>query len=396
MIAAKPQTLSEKVSGLRIIVLCSFVRWPLGGHSWQPLQYVMGLAHLGHDVYFVEDSGDYPSCYNPLTYVTDNDATYGLRFAARTFTKVGLGERWAYYDASASRWLGPCADRISHVCKSADLLINLSGVTSLRPWLLQIPARAFIDTDPVFTQINHLTDPVARDLALQHTAFLSFGENIGSPRCTIPDDGLPWQATRQPIVLQAWAATPGHAQGRFTTVMQWSSYSAREYQGLRFGMKSDSFLPYTNLPEQVGAEFELAVHGVPEAPPAPLQGKGWALRDPRQLTQDPWSYQRYIKDSKAEFSVAKHGYVCSHSGWFSERSAGYLASGRPVVTQETGFSDWLISPGGVVAFCTPEEAAAAIEEVNNRYEFHCQMARAVAEEYFDSCQVLTGLLERSL
>jgi hypothetical protein len=395
-IANESQVVSDGGDRLRIIVLGLIVRYPLGGHTLRHLQYVVGLARLGHDVYFVEDSGDEPSSYyNPLTYVTGTDATYGLRFVADTFARVGLGDRWAHYDARESRWLGPCAHRMDRVCKSADALIDVSGVNPLRPWLMQVPVRVLVDTDPAFTQIDHLTDSGARDLALQHNVFLSFGENVGSRRSAIPDDGLPWQPTRQPAVLDAWSAVPGPT-GRFTTVMQWNSYSECQYDGLRYGMKSDSFAPYTDLPERVGNILELAGHGVPEAPPAPLQGKGWELRDPRGLTRDPWAYQRYIRDSKAEFSVAKHGYVISRSGWFSERSACYLASGRPVVVQDTGFSDWLESPGGIVVFRTPEEAAAAIEEVDNRYEFHCQAARAVAEEYFDHRRVLTDLLKRSL
>jgi hypothetical protein len=261
---------------------------------------------------------------------------------------------------------------------------------------MEIPARALIDIDPVFTHIDRLTDSVARDLALEHTAFLSYGENFGSSRSAIPDDGLPWQATRPPIVLDAWPATPGSAQARFTTVMQWNSYPAREYCGLLYGMKSDSFAPYADLPMRVGNILELAMPGALEATPTLLQGRGWELRDPRETARDPWAYQRYIRDSKAEFSVAKHGYVFSRSGWFSDRSACYLASGRPVVTQETGFSDWLQSAGGVIPFDTPEEALAGIEEVNGRYEFHCRAARGVAEEYFDARKVLTELLERSL
>jgi hypothetical protein len=394
--AGGAQARLETDSRLRIIVLGLIVRMPLGGLCWHHLQYVMGLARLGHDVYFVEDSGDNASCYNPLTYVTDNDPTYGLRFATRAFAGAGLSDRWAYYDAHTSRWLGPCADCMSRVCESADLLLNLSGVNPLRPWVMQVPARALVDTDPVFTQLDHLADPATRDLALQHTAFLSFGENVGYPRSAIPDDGLPWHATRQPIVLKAWSATPGPTRGRFTTVMQWSSYPAREYQGLRYGMKSDSFVPYANLPERVGPILELAVTGFPEAPPVLLQGKGWELRDPRGPTREPWTYQRYIRSSKAEFSVAKHGYVVSRSGWFSERSACYLASGRPVVTQETGFTDWLEHEGGVIPFSTPEEAAAGIEEVNNRYEFHCRAARAVAEEYFDARRVLPPMIEHAM
>jgi hypothetical protein len=395
-ITNRSHTPSDRSSRLRIIVQGLIVRYPLGGHTWQPLQYVMGLARLGHDVYFVEDSGDHGFCYNPLTYSTEADATYGLQFATRTFAEVGLGERWAYYHAPTSQWFGPCGERIGRVCRSADLLVNLSGVNTLRSWFMQIPARTLVDTDPVFTQIGHLANSASRDLAMQHTSFLSFGENIGSPRSAVPDDGLPWQPTRQPIVLDSWSATPGPTQSRFTTVMQWNSYPAREHGGLRYGMKSDSFEPYAELPERVGHILELAMPGALEAPPAVLQGKGWELRDARQPTLDPWAYQHYIQNSKAEFGVAKHGYAVSHSGWFSERSACYLASGRPVVTQETGFSDWLRSRGGVIPFSSPDEAVAAIEEVNSRYEFHSRAARAVAEEYFDARKVLNDVLERSI
>jgi hypothetical protein len=372
---------------LRVIVLGYVVRGPLGGMAWHHVQYVMGLARLGHDVYFVEDSGDSPwSCYDPRTHINSTDPTYGLQFATRTFKRIGLGDRWAYHDAHTSCWLGPCADRILKLCARADLLFNLSGVNPLRPWLLDIPARAFIDHDPVFTQIQHLTDLAARTLALQHTAFFSFGENIGLSQSAIPDDGLPWRATRQPVILDAWPVTPAPAQGKFTTVMLWDSYPAGEYQGHHYGMKSDSFGPYLNFPKKAGRIFEL-VAGGPTAPRAQLKKAGWALRNPPGPSRELWTYQRYIQRSKAEFSVAKHGYVVSRSGWFSERSASYLASGRPVVVQDTGFSDWLQTGAGVIAFRTPEEALAGIEEVNRRYEFHCRAARAIVEDYW-----LSGIL----
>jgi len=378
---------------LRIIVLGYIVRGPLGGLVWHHLQYIMGLADLGHDVYFVEDSGDSLwCCYDPTRHITDTDPTYGLQLAKRTFERVGLGERWAYYDAHTSHWLGPCAERILSICATADLVLNLGGVASLRPWVMQIPVRALIDTDPVFTQIQHLTNSVIRNQALHHTAFLSFGENIGRNQCAIPTDGLPWQPTRQPICLDAWPMTVGTVQGKFTTVMQWESYAAPEYGKIRYGMKSDSFGPYIDLPQRTGAILELAV-GSPTAPRALLVSEGWEVRNPLEVALDPWTYQHYIHQSKAEFTVAKHGYVISRSGWFSERSAAYLASGRPVVTQETGFSDWLEVGFGVMPFTTPEEALEAIEEVNARYEFHCQAARAIAEEYFDARKVLTHLIE---
>jgi hypothetical protein len=384
----------RKTERLRIIVGGYIVRGPLGGYAWYHLQYVLGLAGLGHDVYFVEDSDDYPSCYDPVRDVMDTDPSYGLAFVDRLFSRADLGARWAYYDAHASRWLGPCSQQIVSLCETADLYINVAGVNPLRPWLRRIPGRALIDQDPVFTQIRHLTDPAAREQAAAHTAFFTFGENLCAGRAAVPHDGFPWQPTRQPVVLRAEAVTPGPAGGKFTTVMQWHSYPAREYGGVRYGMKSDSFDPYLDLPARVGRVLELAV-GSPKAPRAMLRRNGWTIRDPRGPTHDLGAYRRYIRRSKAEFSVAKHGYVVSRSGWFSERSLAYLAAGRPVLVQDTGFTEWLHAGAGVIAFTAPDEAVAGVEEINRRYEFHCRAAREVAEAYFDARRVLPDLLERS-
>ena len=382
-------------SRLRIIVLGYFVRGPLGGMVWSNLQYVLGLTKVGHDVYFIEDSDEYASCYDPARETFDIDPTYGLQFAERAFEKVGLGERWAYYDAHALRWYGPCAGRIFDICSTADLLLNLCGMNPIRPWLSEIPARALIDEDPAFTQIRHLTDPDARRLASQHTAFLSFGKNIGQQRCSIPNDGFRWHSTHQPVVLDSLTVTPGRANGKFTTVMQWESYPPREHGGLYYGLKADSFQPYVDMPAKTAANLELSVGG-PSAPIAMLQAKGWELSNAVQVTRDPWTYQDYIENSKAEFSVAKHAYVVSHSGWFSERSVTYLASGRPVVIQDTGFSDWLETGSGIIAFTTPEQALSGIEEINCRYDFHCRAAREIAREYFDACKVLPRLIQGAM
>jgi hypothetical protein len=385
---------------LRILVLGYIVRGPLGGLAWHHLQYVMGLARLGHDVWFLEDSDDYPSCYDPVRNVTDTDPTYGLAFTGAAFGRVGLADRWAYHDAHTERWLGPAAPRARELAATAEVLLNLSAVNPLRPWLLQVPQRALVDTDPVFTQIRHLTEPTAMRRAREHTAFLTFGENyglepvaLGQSTSGIPADGLPWQPTRQPVVLDAWPVTPGRPGGRFTTVMQWESYPAREHAGIRYGMKAESFAPYIDLPAGAGPVFELAL-GSPGAPRDLLRARGWRLRDPRRPTRDPWIYQRYLRHSKAEFGIAKHGYVVSESGWFSERTAAYLASGRPAVVQETGFSRWLPTGVGVIPFRSPAEALAGVAEVDARYPQHCRAAREVAAAHFDSDRVLSDLITR--
>ncbi len=283
----------------RIVVLGYIVRGPLGGPAWHHLQYVMGLATLGHDVYFMEDSDDVPwSCYDPVRNVTDTDPSYAL-------------------------------------------------------------------------------------------------ENIGSAGCSIPDDGFPWRAIRQPIVLDASPVTPGPANGKFTTVMQSDSYPAKEHRGRRYGMKSDSFGPYLNHPGQVEVPLELAL-GSLSAPHEHLQEHGWWVIDPREPTHDPWTYQRNLQRSRGEFGVAKHGYVTAQSGWFRERTAGYLACGRPAVVQDTGFSDWLPTGEGVLAFRSLEEAVEGIRDATTRYEQQCRAARALAEEYFEAGKVLTRLLESAI
>lgn len=380
-------------SSVRVVVLGYIVRGPLAGFAWHHAQYVLGLHNLGHEVLFIEDSQDYAACYNPDEDSMGKDPTYGLKFTGRLFTRLGLGEQWAYWNAHESSWLGAARGRAAEFCETADLLIHLSGKSPVRPWLEAIPCKALVDTDPCFTQIRHLKDTDSRAKAVLHDVFFTFGENFGAEACSIPEDGLPWQATRQPIVLEAWPVTVGPRDARFTTVMQWDSYQTELHAGRRYGMKSDSFDPFFDLPSRVSAELELAV-GSPTAPRKRLRDRGWRVRDPRTPTRDPWVYQEYIRRSKAEFSVAKHGYVVSQSGWFSERSAAYLASGRPVVVQDTGFQDWLHADAGVVPFKDREEAVAAIEDVQAHYGRHCQAARDVAASWFDSRKVLQDLVER--
>jgi hypothetical protein len=199
----------DAASRLRIVVLGYIVRGPIGGMAWHHLNYTLGLARLGHEVLFLEDSDDYESCYDPSTHQVGADPTYGLKFAAQAFGRLGLSDKWAYYDAHTRQWLGAAAERAVGFCEQADVLVNVSGVNPVRPWLENIPVRALIDTDPVFTQIRHLTDAAARSRATQHSAFFSFGELIATPQSAIPDDHFPWQPTRQPLVLDAWPFAPG-------------------------------------------------------------------------------------------------------------------------------------------------------------------------------------------
>jgi hypothetical protein len=378
---------------LKIAVLGYIVRGPIGGLAWHHLQYVLGLKKLGHDVLFIEDSEDYPACYNPETNEIGTDANYGLRFIDESFKSLDLEGLWSYFDFHTNQWFGNL--KAVEFLKSADILLNLSGVNPLRDWSAQVPNRVFVDTDPAFVQIRHLTNEKARNLAEQHDVFFTFGENFGADDCLIPDDGFDWQPTRQPVVLGAWNLTKGNKKGHWTTIMQWDSYKKVEFGGREFGMKSKSFGDFLDLPTQTKETFEIGV-GSESAPRELLQEKGWKVLNPLIPTRTIWTYQDFIQTSKAEFSVAKDGYVQSRSGWFSERSVVYLASGRPVLTQETGFSKFIETGKGLLSFSNQAEVLEGIERINRDYDFHCREARIIAEEYFDYKTILQDLLDKSL
>ena len=380
-------------SSLRILVLGYLVRGPMGGMAWHHLQYFMGLRQLGHDVWFLEDSGDTEyCCYDPSRGVTDANPSFGLKFAADCFERVGGSDRWAYHDALTGQWNGPAALKTGEILRNADLLLNLSCSHAVRPWFDRIPLRVLVDTDPLFTQIRHLTDPARKALAMRHNRFFTFGGNIGRKDCLIPDDGFPWKPTRQPIVLDAWHPAPAPDGAALGTVMQWDSYKPMEYMGRRYGMKSEMFSAYQDMPALSQSRFELALGGG-DAPRDELREMGWRLHNPNEVAADPWAYQTFIRQSSGEFTVAKHGYVVSRSGWFSERSAAYLASARPVITQNTGFTDWLPTGEGLFAFDTPQQARDACNEVWAHGAKHGKVARDIAEEYFDSRKVLNCLLQ---
>jgi hypothetical protein len=386
-------------SRLRIIVMGSLIREPTGGHAWANLSYVHGLAELGHDVFYIEDSDDYPTCYDPRISAATADPTYGLLFAGDALTRLGLGDRWAYYDAHAAEWKGARAGDARALCKSADLILSYSGMwgNPLREWLQTVPRRATIDGDPGFTQVRNLADPAFRRRCEAYTAFFSAGANIGKPGCTIPADGFPWGVTRLPVSLGAWPFVPGRPNGRYTTVMQWETFpKPLRYGGLTLANKSESFGPFGELPRQLGPIFDIAVRSRWASPAAMLRQAGWGIADIDSISRDPWTYQTFIQGSKAEFGIAKAGYVETRSGWFSERSAAYLASGRPVLHQDTGFSDWLPCGKGVFAFRSPDEVIDAVSWIDADYDAHCRAARELAAEYFSTDRLLPRLIDAAM
>ena len=384
-------------SRLNILVLGYIVRGPIAGMSWHHIQYIIGLNALGHQVSYCEDSGDSEyCCYNPNKGFINHNPFYGLSYLKKLFKKLNLENKWGYYDYHENVWHGKKAIEIYKRPSDYDLLINLSASNQIRDWMYKIPIRVLVDTDPVFSQIMNLQDSEKRANTLKHNVFFTFGENINSSKCQIPTDGFNWHPTRQPIVLDLWLNKSENHNGKFTNVMQWESYAPLEHNGIHYGVKADSFGPYFNLPKRTNQVLEIAL-GSSNAPRGKFRDNKWILMDPLEVSKDPWIYNQYIKNSKAEFSVAKQAYVKSRSGWFSERSASYLASGRPVLAQETGFSEWIETGGfGLLHFNSPEEAINGIETINANYQKHCNSARALAYEYFEAKKVLGDLIDNCL
>lgn len=375
---------------LRIVCSGYLVRYPLGGMSWHHLQYLVGFQRLGHEVTYFENYGWPNSCYDPSHRAMTADPGYGIAYTLNLLRSHGLDSRWCYLAEDGTVY-GMSRERLAQLCRECDVYFNLSNINWI-PELEQCRCRVLVDTDPVFTQIG--AHGLGGPFSWYHALF-TYGENVHRPGCDMPTGGAYWLPTRQPVVLDLWPVEGGDPSAAFTTVMNWSPLGDQEHEGQVYGQKDREFEPFFSLPRDAGELMEVAVN-VSRMVRKRLVDGGWRLVDPLDVTWDPWIYQRYLSASRAEFSVAKHGYVITRCGWFSERSLAYLASGRPVLIQETGFSDWLQTGAGVIPFNTPEQVLAGIEEINTHYESHCRAARAILEEYFDARKVLDGLIEAAM
>jgi len=376
---------------LKVVCAGGLVRYPLGGFTWHHLQYLIGLKRLGHQVTYFEHYGLPNSCWDPLRVAWTSVPSYGIDYARDLFQQHNLDDRWCFI-AEDGTYYGMPRTQLAQACRDCDVFLNLSNFNQI-PEIELCRRRVLVDTDPVFTQIrgHGLTESFS-----QYNVLATYGENVHKPGCEMPTADQTWVPTRQPIVLDLWNAANNSATGSFTTVMNWKAFGDRKYRGRVYGQKDRQFEPFFSLPAETGHLMELAM-GVP--PPQihdRLQAGGWVLRDPAQVTPTPSSYQAFIRDSRAEFSVAKHAYVSTGCGWFSDRSAAYLASGRPVVIEDTGFSSWLEVGLGALAFRSRDEALESISEVDGHYSRHSRAAREIAEAYFDSSKVLNSLLDKAM
>jgi hypothetical protein len=310
--------------------------------------------------------------------------------------RFGLADRWAYNFGEQGPWFGLSDRQRAAVVSSADLLLNISGSLDCPENYRQVRRLAYVDTDPVFSQLRLARGHAGlRARVNAHDVHFSFGECIAD---FLPATGYRWRGTRQPVVLSEWRPGTPHREV-YTTVMNWTSYKAESYGGQTYGHKDREFLRFVELPRKVAPtalEIASAAGKTQQIPRDLLTSAGWRVVDPAVVCPDVDGYRDYVESSKAEWSVAKNAYVQGRSGWFSERSACYLAAGRPVVVQDTGFSALLPVGEGIVPFTTVEEAIWAIQEVEGNYARHARAARALAEEHFASEKVLPRLIEEAL
>jgi hypothetical protein len=353
----------------------------LGGGAWAVLQYILGLRDLGHRVYFVE----------PITGpITPASEAY-FQGVARRF---GLNGYAALLQTGTRRTVGASHRDLVSAAGRADLLLNIGGVLRDEALLERVPIRVHLDLDPGFTQLWQSCEGI--DMHLDgHTHHATVGLALGTPECPIPTCGFRWIPTLPPVVLAEWPRARATRRQALTTVAHWRGYGAIECGGVRYGQKAHSFRPLLGLPRLTGERFELALAIDPRevADLHALRESGWHLVDPARVAWTPDRYRAWVRGSRAEFGVAKEGYVVGRTGWFSDRSACYLASGRPVLAQDTGFSSILPTGMGLLSFRSTEEAHQGVVCLSEGYPRHSRAAREMAESLFDSRIVLPRLLD---
>ncbi|MFN2475301.1 MAG: glycosyltransferase [Chthoniobacterales bacterium] len=383
----------------RIIVMGFMASCPVAGVVWQHIHYIVGLQRLGHDVYYIEDSSRL--AYNPNTREWNVDFAYAARLLQRLASEFGFEERWGYCArfVAGDPTAGLPLARIRELYREADAILNVCGAQEFNDDLLVSDRLIYIDSDPGLEQIMvDLQHPGARAMLQRHHALFSFGENVGTADFPVPTHGLRWLPTRQPVVTDFWqtkAAPPAAAM--FTTVANLSTSGKDiEWRGENYlWSKAPEFRRFVTAPTTADEVFEIAVNLDDDPLRAEFQRNSWRLRPAESISVDHHIYCDYIANSKGEFTVAKDQYVRLHSGWFSDRSACYLAAGRPVITQETGFTQHYGDNGGLFAFSSLGEIAEAVKMINADYARHSRAARELALEFFEAEKVLRSLLERA-
>lgn len=383
----------------RIVVMGFMAGCPIAGVVWQHLHYIVGLQRLGHEVFYIEDSARLP--YDPQAGEITNDYSYATRKLLELSRLFDFEERWAF----CARYLpdedciGMNRDQMRDLYQHADAILNVCGTQELNADILQSERILYVESDPGVEQIRvDKGEPAPVEYLSRHHTLFSFGENVGRPEFPVPLHQFQWLPTRQPVVTDLWKTEGLPPEGaRFTTVANWNTNGKDiEWRGDKFlWSKSLEFLRYIEAPVSAGEPFELATTIRDPDIVERFQKNQWQLSNPHESSIDHDLYRRFLQNSKGEFTVAKDQYVRLRTGWFSDRSACYLAAGRPVITQETGFTRIYGGARGLFAFQSLEQIAEAVREINADYALHSRAAAEIACEYFEATKVLASLLDRA-
>lgn len=365
----------------------------MGGQAWANMQYLAGLRSLGHDVVYVEDCGESSWVYDWQAGDWTTDISYPAAYVRACLEAVGFGDRWMYRAGNASEGM-PLADFLE-ICTRAHLLI----MRAVPMWIWREEydrpqRRIFIDVDPGFTQVHMTQDSGLVSAIARCERHFTIGQRIGMPDCPIPLAGFCWLKTLPPIALDHWPVAGDGAASHFTTVMRWQGpFQNTQQNGTSYGQKDKEFPRFLELPQRTTQAFQLALIGSEQEL---LAKHGWELVPGWIVSETPACYQNYIQNSRAEFAVPKHAYVATRGGWFSDRSVCYLASGRPVLIEDTGLGDWLPTGDGLLTFRDVAGAITGVERINAAYEHHRRAARQLAEEHFAAERVLPALLDAAM
>jgi hypothetical protein len=384
----------------KIVVMGFMGSCPIAGVIWQHIHYIVGLNRLGHDVYYIEDSARLP--YNPNTFEVNNDFQYAGKTLARLATEFGFKNRWGF----CARYLannpsvGISRKNIRELYRDADAILNVCGTQELNDDLLASDRLIYIESDPGVEQIKvDQREKSTIDYLRQHHALFTFGENIGMQKFPVPLHGLKWLPTRQPVVTDLWKTNRAPRKDAvLTTIANWSTSGLKDisWRGRKYlWSKSREFIRFITAPQKTGEPIEMATDIRDRKVRRKFEQAGWRFRSPHDLSIDYWLYRDYIRRSKAEFTVAKDQYVRLRTGWFSDRSACYLAAGRPVIMQQTGFTDHYGNEGGLFAYNSLGEIVEALRKINSDYTYHSRAARKLAREIFEAEKILGSLLDRA-
>ena len=379
----------------KIIVFGILFWYPLAGVTYQFLHYLLGLRRLGYDPYYIEDSGRW--IYDPRLNDLSPDVTGNLAAVVPTLEAHGFGGRWAFRGKYPDgKCYGMTDSQIDALYRDADAFLNVTGAQEIRDEHRTIRRRIYVESDPFPMQVKTaLGDPGTIQTLAAHDTLFSFGENLGASDCEVPVEKFHWLPTRQPVAMELWNG-PATGGDTFNTITTWHNKGKNlDWRGETwYWTKDREFEKFLDLPRRRPVHFELAAT-VDEKVKSLLQEHGWQQRSSLDISRNLDGYRNYIQQARGEFTVARDQYVRPNTGWFSDRSACYLAAGRPVITQETGFSKFLPSGKGLFGFKNMVDILKAVDAIASDYAGNCRAAREIAAEFFATEKVVGSLMNRA-